>query len=40
MLVSTWPQNIITEVGFVLLGGMVAVLPVYILGMVLRNNEK
>ncbi len=39
MFVSTWPQNI-TEVGFVLLGGMVAVLPVYLLGMVLRNNEK
>jgi hypothetical protein len=40
MFVSTWSQNIITEVGFVLLGGMVAVLPVYFLGMVLRNNEK
>jgi|TARA_B100001964_G_scaffold177839_1_gene196072 hypothetical protein len=40
MFVSTWTQNIITEVGFALLGGVVAVLPVYLLGMVLRNNEK
>ena len=31
-------DNIITEVGFILLGGAVAVVPIYILGLVLRNG--
>ena len=32
-------DNIITEVGFILLGGLVALVPVYILGTVLRGDE-
>ena len=32
-------DNIITEVGFILLGGLVALVPVYILGAVLRGDE-
>ena len=32
-------DNIITEVGFILLGGAVAAIPIYILGLVLKNNE-
>ena len=32
-------QNIITEVGFVLLGGIVAVIPVYLLGLALKQND-
>ena len=32
-------DNIITEVGFILLGGAVALIPVYILGLVLKNGE-
>ena len=39
MLVSTWMQNIVTEVGYLLLGGVVAVIPIYILGLILKNNE-
>ena len=31
-------ENIITEVGFILIGGIVAVIPIYILGLVLRNG--
>ena len=31
-------DNIITEVGFILLGGAVAAVPIYILGVVLRNG--
>ncbi len=31
-------DNIITEVGFVLLGGIAALIPVYILGTVLKNG--
>ena len=31
-------DNIITEVGFILLGGAVAAVPIYILGLVLRNG--
>tara|TARA_R100000781_G_scaffold32676_1_gene23809 strand:- start:1104 stop:1208 length:105 start_codon:yes stop_codon:yes gene_type:complete len=31
-------QNIITEVGFVLLGGIVAAIPIYILGLVLKDE--
>ena len=33
-------ENIITEVGFVLLGGIVAAVPIYILGLVLINGEE
>ena len=32
-------DNIITEVGFILLGGLVAAIPIYIMWLVL-NNEK
>ena len=32
-------ENIITEVGFVLLGGMVAAVPIYILGLILRSGD-
>jgi hypothetical protein len=32
-------DNIITEVGFILLGGIVALVPVYILGTVLKGDE-
>ena len=31
-------DNIITEVGFILLGGEFDFLPIYILGLVLRNG--
>ena len=33
-------DNIITEVGFILLGGIVADVPIYIVGLVLRNGEE
>ena len=32
-------DSIITEMGFILLGGIVAALPVYILGLVLKGND-
>ena len=32
-------DNIITEVGFMLLGGAVAFIPIYILGLVLKGEE-
>ena len=32
-------DNIITEVGFILLGGLVAAIPIYIMGLVLNNEE-
>tara|TARA_Y100000361_G_C10907090_1_gene212027 strand:- start:385 stop:528 length:144 start_codon:yes stop_codon:yes gene_type:complete len=32
-------DNIITEIGFILLGGVVALIPVYILGLVLKGEE-
>tara|TARA_R100000008_G_scaffold85814_1_gene76743 strand:- start:132 stop:233 length:102 start_codon:yes stop_codon:yes gene_type:complete len=32
-------DNIITEVGFVLLGGVVAAIPIYIVGLILRSGE-
>jgi len=32
-------ENVITEVGFVLLGGMVAAVPIYILGLILRSGD-
>jgi len=32
-------NNIITEVGFILLGGLVALIPVYLLGLVLKEND-
>ena len=32
-------DNIITEVGFILLGGAVALIPIYILGFILKNGE-
>ena len=31
--------NIITEMGFILLGGAVAFIPIYILGLVLKGEE-
>ena len=31
-------DNIITEVGFILLGGVVALIPVYIMGLILRER--
>ena len=33
-------DNIITEVGFILLGVAVAFIPIYILGLVLKNGEE
>jgi len=33
-------DNIITEAGFILIGGVVAFIPIYILGVVLRGEEK
>jgi hypothetical protein len=32
-------DNIITEIGFILLGGAVAFIPIYILGLVLKGEE-
>ena len=32
-------DSIITEVGFILLGGAVALIPIYILGLVLKGEE-
>ena len=32
-------DNIITEVGFILLGGLVAAIPIYIMGLVLKNEK-
>ena len=32
--------NIITEVGFILLGGAVAFIPIYILGAVLKGEDQ
>ena len=31
-------DNIITEMGYILIGGAVAFIPVYLLGMVLKNG--
>jgi len=31
-------DNIITEVGYILIGGAVAFVPVYLLGIVLKNG--
>ena len=33
-------DSIITEVGFILLGGAVAAVPLYIIGMVLKSGEE
>ena len=33
-------DNIITEAGFILLGGVVAFVPIYILGLVLKGEEQ
>tara|TARA_B100000287_G_scaffold127435_1_gene119482 strand:+ start:35 stop:166 length:132 start_codon:yes stop_codon:yes gene_type:complete len=33
-------DSIITEVGFILLGGAVAFIPIYILGLILKNGEE
>tara|TARA_R100000781_G_C3986999_1_gene95561 strand:- start:304 stop:408 length:105 start_codon:yes stop_codon:yes gene_type:complete len=33
-------DNIITEVGFMLIGGIAALIPVYLLGLVLKNGEE
>ena len=32
-------DNIITEIGFILLGGAVALIPIYLLGFILKNGE-
>ena len=32
-------DNIITEMGFILLGGAVAFIPIYLLGLVLKGEE-
>jgi hypothetical protein len=32
-------DNIITEVGFILLGGLVATIPIFIMGSILSRNE-
>ena len=32
-------DSIITEMGFILLGGIVAVVPVYLLGLALKQND-
>ncbi len=32
-------ENILTEVGFVLLGGVVAAVPIYVLGLILRRSD-
>ncbi len=31
-------DNIITEIGYILIGGAVAFIPVYLLGLVLKNG--
>tara|TARA_B100000287_G_C20057219_1_gene552897 strand:+ start:56 stop:166 length:111 start_codon:yes stop_codon:yes gene_type:complete len=31
-------DSLLTEVGFILIGGIVAAIPIYILGLVLRNG--
>ena len=33
-------DNIITEVGFMLIGGIAGLIPVYLLGLVLKNGEE
>ena len=33
-------DSIITEAGFILIGGLVALIPVYLLGLVLSDGEK
>ena len=33
-------DNIITEVGYILLGGIFAFIPIYLLGLFLRNAEE
>ena len=32
-------DSVITEMGFILLGGIVAFIPVYLLGLVLKEND-
>ncbi len=32
-------DNIITEVGFILLGGAVAAIPIFLLGLILNNGD-
>ena len=32
-------DSIITEAGFILIGGAVALIPVYILGLILKGDE-
>jgi len=32
-------NSIITDLGFILLGGIVAVIPVYLLGLALKQND-
>ena len=33
-------DNIITEIGYILLGGIFAFIPIYLLGLFLRNGEE
>ena len=33
-------DSIITEVGFMLIGGVAALIPIYLLGLVLKNGEE
>ena len=32
-------DSIITEVGFIMLGGLVAVIPVYLISLMVRNED-
>ena len=32
-------DNIITEVGFILIGGAVAFIPIFIIGQILKQND-
>ncbi len=32
-------DTMITEIGFILLGGLVAAIPIYIMGMILNNDD-
>ena len=41
MFVSTWPQNMITEIGYLIFGGALAAIPILLLGLVLnRGNDQ
>ena len=41
MFVSTWPQNMITELGYLIFGGALAAIPILVLGLVInRGNDQ